>query len=298
MISDRDYMREEGDFRGSALRPSSVTAILLMANVAAFILKLLLEGARIFPVTHYFSLSVYGLKHYWLWQLVTYQFLHGGFFHLLFNGIAIYFFGRPMEGLLGKAVFLRLYLLGGVAGGLLQMAGASLVPSHFGGEVIGASGSAFALVAAFATCYPNRPLTLLVAFILPVNIRAKYLLLLSVAIAVFGMAIPGDAIAHGAHLGGIIFGVVYMKWAIAWQERTKEWFAGAFRRRAPSRIIPFPGTPGQKPGGVPTSGLDQAEFISQEVDPILEKISAHGIHSLTARERKILEVARARMAKR
>ncbi len=273
----------------------SATVMLIIANVAIFVLQLVLERFSNFPTNHYFALSLDGLKHGRVWQLLSFQFMHGGWLHLLVNCWVSYVFGRELEENLGKKTFLGLYFASGIMGGLVQALSGLLFGGYFAAPVVGASAGAFGLVAAFATLYPERPLTLLLFFILPVSMRAKFLLLFSVLLAVFGILFPTDNIANAAHLGGILTGVLFVRYAMHWQWRWPQ------LRSAPSprRLVKVPseraGLWGRK--GEPEE-LTPDEFLSKEVDPILDKISASGIQSLTERERRILEMARNRMAKR
>ena len=169
-----------------------------------------------FPTNGYFALSVEGLRHGFVWQLLTYQFMHGGLLHLLLNCWAIYVFGREVEETLGRNRFLTLYFTSGVIGGLFQALAGVLFGGHFAAPVVGASAGAFGLVAAFATLYPERPLMLLLFFIIPVSMRAKFLLLFSALLTVFGIVFPTDNIAHAAHLGGMITGIVFVRYASHW----------------------------------------------------------------------------------
>lgn len=297
MLENRDYMRSQPSFQPQ--RP--LTIILLVANAVLFVIQSFFQAyVPQVPVYEYFALSLEGLKSGFVWQLLTFQFMHAGILHLLLNCWAIYVFGREIESTLGRRSFLVLYLTSGIAGGLLQTIGQLLLSSHFGGAVVGASAGVFGLVAAFAMLYPERSLTMLLFFILPVTIQAKYLLLVSAAIALFGIAFPGDHIAHAAHLGGMLMGIFYVRQVIHWNWR----WPGANRpvRRVPPRELV--GVASSKPSpwkirpNQPDEPLSTDEFLSKEVDPILDKISQHGIHSLTERERKILEAARKKMTKR
>ena len=137
-------------------------------------------------------------------------------------------------------------------------------------------------------------------YFFPVNIRARYLLLFLGLLSLFGTIVPFDRMAHGAHLGGIVLGIAYVHWF-----HTSNRFGQLLeriRQPRPSRPlvkVRFPkSSPRQRPDNTMTEELPSADFISKEVDPILEKISAHGIHSLTEKERKTLEAARAKMQKR
>jgi membrane associated rhomboid family serine protease len=277
-------------------------AYLLMAvNVGVFIVQSVLDHYRIFPFTATFALSLEGLARRWFWQLLTFQFLHGGLIHLLCNLLAIYFFGRALEEVIGARRMLRLYLASGAVGGICQMLLAYASPQYFGGAVVGASAGAFGLVAAFAMLFPHRVLTLLVFFVLPVSLRARTLLWLSLGLAVFGVLVPDGIVADGAHLGGILTGVAYVHWVLqgrGWPARLPAFRPGVRRPRELVRTVSSGRPYWSNPAGAAGGNLAPDEFISREVDPILDKISAQGIQSLTAHERDILEAARSRMPKR
>jgi hypothetical protein len=184
-----------------------------------------------------------------------------------------------------------------VVGGLFQEFVALIWPAYFGSAVVGASAGILGVVAAFALLFPERSLTLLIAFVIPVNLRAKYLLVFSLVMAALGISFPqsifGGGVAHAAHLGGILTGLAFIRFHadapdISWPK---------FGSRKPPR------SPLKAPIWARATKEDSAElppdkFISREVDPILDKISAHGIQSLTEQERKTLEAARNKMAKR
>jgi membrane associated rhomboid family serine protease len=299
MLDDRSYMR-------ATRRPYwSVTTILLVSLAACFILQSILERPRLMgwhDVNQYFALSKEGLfTQHRFYQLITFQFMHAGLWHLLGNCIVIYFFGRPLENMLGGKGLLYLYLLSGSIGGLAQVALSFLLgPSYSNVGVVGASAGAFGLIAAFAISAPEQPITLLLLFVLPISFPAKVLLWLEALIALAGLFLPstGDHTAHAAHLGGMLTGIVFIRW-----NRIPQGFLGGWRpfarRRAVRHDFAASATPRvwRRPRRK-TDELPSGDFISREVDPILEKISAHGIHSLTERERQILEAARNKMAKR
>jgi hypothetical protein len=122
------------------------------------------------------------------------------------------------------------------------------------------------------------------------------LLLFSGVVAVFGVLFPGGNVAHAAHLGGMIAGVAFIRFAPYWRwpqlPRRQPRLARKLAR------VPTPGSFWGRTKEATREELPAEEFLSKEVDPILDKISAHGIQSLTERERRILEAARERMAKR
>ena len=165
MLEDRDYVGQ------APVRPQwSATVALIVVNALVYLFQyyLLPRIAPEFPFENYFALSLDGLQAGHVWQLLTYQFLHGGFWHIFLNCWAIFVFGRAVETALGKGRMLTLYFLSGVVGGLVQMLCAWLMPEHFGDvAVVGASAGAFGLVAAFAVLFPDQRLVMLLFFIIP-----------------------------------------------------------------------------------------------------------------------------------
>ncbi len=305
MLDSRDYMREP------SFKPRwSVTLTLLAVNLAVFLLQIVsyhqfpAATRNSMPPTDYiFALSLEGLKSGWIWQLFTFQFMHGGWVHLLFNSWGLYLFGRVMEGELGKRNFLMLYFSSGVAGGLLQMLGAAVWPSHLGGPVVGASAGILGLIGAFATLYPDQ---MMIMIFPPMPLRARTMLIITVVTAILGMAMPqmlapllGNA-AHAAHLGGVLMGVFYVRKVVHWQWEWPSLFRKPPRPAPPREFVsvPFGKSPmARKIRSEPAADISTEEFVSREVDPILDKISQHGIHSLTERERKILDAARKKMTR-
>lgn len=295
MLTDRAYMREP-----SWRRPRvPITVVLMVVNVSVFLLRQIAPSTFGWLITHG-ELSVRGVVHGHLYQFITYQFLHGGFLHLLFNMVTLWFFGRAVEDRLGPRRYLQLYFLSGVVGGLFHVALHWLLPAKFPDiPVVGASASICGLIAAFAALDPEQ----LVLFNFFIPMRAKWLFYLSVAIAVFFVLVPaGSNIAHAAHLGGLLTGWAYVRLVL-----TGRWQLPRLPRlgRSSGKIVklprsasPFGRSSLQRRRARLAEDLPPAEFISREVDPILDKISAHGIQSLTERERRILEAARDRMAKR
>jgi membrane associated rhomboid family serine protease len=283
--------------RRHSFRPrQSVTIILIVANIAAFLVQSVLLSKPV--VNDYLALSVTGLKHGYLWQLISFQFLHGGIWHLIFNCLAIFWFGRSVEEAVGRKSFTTLYFASGIIGGLFQSA-AMMVLQQEGGAVVGASAGASGLIAAFAVLFPDT--IIMVMLILPMP--AKFLLLIEFIFAVAGMwpnsRLFDPTIAHAAHLGGMICGVLFVRYAVHWRFRWPQ-----LNRARPQPLRRLVKVPANKPSPWsqkthPTEDdLPPEEFLSKEVDPILDKISAHGIQSLTDRERRVLEKARAKMAKR
>lgn len=295
MLEDRDYMRQP-DYHPARV---SFTVAVLILCAAVFIIECIATGyPPLFLPGNYFVLSLDGLKYGYVWQLLTYQFMHAGVLHILFNGLVIYFFGRFVEEMFGGKKFLILFLTGGVIGGLVQMLAAWLWPAHFGDAVIGASAGAYGLVAAFAVVNWSQRFTLLIYFI-PVAMCGRTLFWGSIAATVIMGLIPNTGIANAAHLGGILTGFLFAQ-IIHGRWHLPQWKFPS-RRDKPREFV----AAGKSKNKFWSSAANQSdedltadEFLQKEVDPILDKISAHGIQSLTARERDILEKARAKMAKR
>jgi membrane associated rhomboid family serine protease len=299
MLDDRSYMRTE-------YRPAwSMTTILLILLFICFVAQKIAEGVC-GPglVDSWFALSTDGLRDGRLYQLLTFQFMHANWLHLLGNMFTLYFFGRAMEESLGRKGLLRLYLLSGTFGGLVQIALAFSFPAYFAGGVVGASAGVFGLIAAFAMRAPDQPITMFIYFF-PVTIQAKFLLLGEAVISLVGLLGPlvrfygmTGNIAHAAHLGGMLTGIFYIRWSARVPGSFEFWRPFA-RRNPPKReLVTAAPRRAWRSARKPMEDLPPGEFISREVDPILEKISAQGIHSLTERERQVLEAARNKMAKR
>ncbi len=252
-----------------------MAATMVIINVPAFLVQLTADYLRPGWVDQFFALSREGVAAGYFWQPVTYMLLHGSLFHLLANSLVIYFAGRQVEQILGSRVFLQLYLAGAIFGGLLQLIGS-------GGYIIGASAAGFALLIAFTTILPELEITLLLFFIIPVRMKAKYLAYGAVAstliFALFDM-FPGYG--HLAHLGGALVGYVFTRWL--------------------GYGIPLPierMLANKQEEQARRERMSAKEYISEEIDPILDKIARHGMHSLTRQERRVLEHGREKIERR
>jgi membrane associated rhomboid family serine protease len=269
---------------------------LIIVLIIAFVVQSMLLFYGDVELTDQLALSVDGLRHGKVWQLLTFQFLHScpWPWHVLFNCLGLYFFGRPVEEMVGSKKFLVLYFLSGIAGGILQVLVTVLLPRHMDIPVVGASAGVCGMIAIFCSVNPMQELTTWIYF-LPITIQARFFLLFLGAFSVFGTLVPFSGIAHAAHLGGILLGLGYVRFG---------------RRYSEDIVLPWPrrrGADAGRPGTLakhsrwrrprPESEPD-ADFISQQVDPILDKISAQGLHSLTEKERTILEAARHGMQSR
>lgn len=271
----KPFDRLSGTMRNWLGRFGSVVHLILWINVFVFLAQLVCSYARWDIFERWLALSADGVRHGMVWQLGTYMFLHQptNLFHILINLMILWFFGREVEYFIGPKYFTRLYLLGGMFGGLLWLALNFQAP----GYLLGASAGVLACVIAFATLFPDREITFLVFFVLPVTIKAKYMALIAIAIDIVPLLSRTDPnVAHLAHLGGAAFGYVFIKYlGYGATPRWVGWLQNAGRKRTPT---PRP--------------ISDEEFIRQKVDPILDKIAREGMQSLTRAERKILESAK------
>ena len=285
-LSDRFYMRE-------SYHPPRASTWLIVVLIAAFLLQCILLVYSRVDISEHLALSRAGLLHGEIWQLLTFQFLHSAPmpFHVLFNCLGLYFFGRRVEEILGTRRFLGIYFLSGVAGGILQVF-LTLIPQHLDVSVVGASAGVCGLIAIFCSIHPMEEMQTWIYFF-PITIRAHWFLKFLLGFSIFGSLIPFDRIAHGAHLGGLLVGMSYVHGGQKW-DRVLDRLARLipFRtRRKTSRYAKHAPWRGKQ-----SSATNSSEtFVSREVDPILDKISAHGFDSLTEDERKILEAARKMM---
>ncbi len=308
MMENRDYMRSDPSPPSPFRWTWSVSTLLIVVLPVVYALQCLDAVYFHTNATSWLALTSSGIKSGCLWQLLTFQFLHGSFTHLLWNLLALWFFGRQVEHILGSRRFAVAYLGAGVIGGALQVALMIFFPQHFGGIAMGASAGLSGAFAIFAML--ERESVIRWNFLIP--IRAMTLLMIYVGVELFFtlVPVPGAAgTAHAAHLGGLLAGIGWVKlgWhrdhiVLPWEgvlSRWRNWRTLNSRQREGELVrAAVRAESSKRPKPAAAAELPPDQFISREVDPILDKISAHGIHSLTPREREILEAARARMARR
>jgi membrane associated rhomboid family serine protease len=290
MLEDRDYMRQP-----EYTPRVSMTVVLLIVNAIVFLVQLASQhtpnGAEI--QDKYFALSLEGMRHGYVWQLLTFQFMHASWTHILFNSFAIFFFGRPVETALGRSRFLGLYFVSGIVGGVVQMIFALLI--HLDIPVVGASAGASGLIAAFALLNWRESFTL-IFYIIPVTMTGRTLLWISLGMAAFGLLLTNSNVANAAHLGGILTGFFYARQIL--HGHWPQWKFFQRREEKPREVVATRAGENKFWRSAPRDEeVSKDDFLQNQVDPILDKISAHGIQSLTAREREILESARKKMTR-
>jgi membrane associated rhomboid family serine protease len=174
---------------------------IVIVNVVAFLVSSVVPG-----MTLAFGLRpaavVEGFR---IWQPVTYMFLHGGIFHILFNMLALWMFGVELERMWGSRYFTKFYFVAGIGAAVTTLL-LSCLPVPFAAQLydsqtIGASGAVYGVLLAYALYFPNRPI--LIYFVFP--IPAKYFVMIMGGISLYSsMSATGDGIAHWTHLGGLV----------------------------------------------------------------------------------------------
>ena len=258
-------------------RPRVVLVGLIGLNIAAFVTQLFLDAYRPGFVREYLGLSDLGLHAAYGWQFLTATFLHAGPWHLLGNLLILYLLGRDVESIIGQRQFLLLFLAGAWAGELGHL---FLMPDT--SVLFAASGGVAAVLVAYATILPELELTSMIFLVLPVRLKAKYLAYGAFAIAILGVTLErGGTVAHSAYLGGCVAGWLYAH--ILGFGRPSILQRTLRQRRAEAERY---------------RTMTSRQFISEEVDPVLDKISREGWQSLTWRERRTLARAQEKIAEK
>jgi len=318
-IYSRDYMRDDGP-RGTSGGPRtwSVVTWLLIINIAVYVLQHLIfysPNAN----RNFLAMSIEALTSWRLWTPLTYQFSHANLLHLLGNMLGLFFLGRMLLQLTNARHLLRIYLLGGFAGGALQLLyNLAIGPD---GPMVGASASVLAIVIAVATMIPHQSIHFLLFFIIPIRVTMRQVAIILIVVNALTLLLDlfgpaggsGDRIAAMAHFGGMGLGWLYIRQGL--HQRS----AGGSRRRGKRNPRPqgrrnrrSTGTPlGERFGikilrdgekadeakaGASEAGGDP--FVNVDVDTILDKINAHGFQSLTDEEKRVLEQSSRRLSKR
>jgi membrane associated rhomboid family serine protease len=250
-------MRYHERYEGFFPRITPVVKYLIIVNSCLFLLQLLfrLQWSVLLGLAPALFWQGY------VWQPVTYMFLHGGVFHLCFNMLVLWMFGSTLEVTWGPRRFLKFYFICGIGAGLLNavVTPGSLVPT------IGASGAIYGLLLAFGVLFPEQLIYIWGIF----PVKAKYFVIgIGVLELLTAMSVTQSRIAHFTHLGGILFGLVYMKWPV-WQKAASLWHVEKKRERH-LRVVWDRDREKQK--------------LSKEIDALLDKAGRNGIESLSEKE--------------
>lgn len=199
------------------------------------------------------------------WTIITYMFLHGGFGHIFFNMLGLYFFGSRVEDRLGEKRFITLYFLSGITGALFGF----IFPAS---AVIGASGAIYGVMLAYAWFWPRD--RIMIYGIIPVE--ARILVIIYTVISLMSVR-SGGGTAHFAHLGGLVGAFLYLKWIDSNQGATK--FRAVVAPKVPEMAL----TNWKK-----VNPAEVHEINRDELNRILDKVSESGLGSLSPEERRFL----------
>lgn len=290
------YRDSYGGFGGHTLTPW--VKRLLIANTALYVVGQLLRFApSVGQALGYLAFQ----PAYFLtrpWTLVTYAFFHVGVMHLVGNMLMLFFFGPPLEERWGSRGFLKVYLIAAAGGALFSVLFAFLDPASY---IVGASGAVLGLMLAFAMIWPDMEVLILGIFPAKMKWLVAGLIFINLAMALEG---SGGQVAVLAHLGGMAAAFLYLKspWAPhAWGELPRG-RGKPQQKRAGMALVPWSGkkqqaaasqtaatTTTQARPAAARRGKSAERELLDDVDRILDKISAHGLASLTEEERKRLD---------
>lgn len=251
-------------------RPIVLLALIAL-NVAGFVTQFFLDAFEPGFVRDYLALSKTGIEQAYAWQFVTATLLYGDPWHFLSNLLVLYVLGRDIESILGQRHFFYLFLSGAVGGELGHL---FLMPADT--LLYAASGGVAAVLIAYAVILPELDLIAWRFWRFSIHFKAKHaavaLLFLSLIMLVLDR---NGAVIHSAIPGGLVAGSLYAN-LLGFGHAS--WLRRLLRRRrdAAERV----------------QRMSREEFIEQQIDPLLEKISRNGMQSLTRAERRILDQAR------
>ena len=265
----------------------TITRNLLIINILAYLATWVLSGSGI-DLAFLCGLHYVGSPYFNFYQIITYQFLHGGITHLFFNMFALWMFGRIMEQVWGPKKFLFYYLACGIGAGLSQELVQWLMQSY--SLTIGASGAVYGILLAFGMTFPDERMFI---FPLPVPIKAKWFVIGYAAIELFSaLSMAGDGVAHMAHLGGMLFGFLIIWY---WKQHPAQTFdvgggrqffehmKQQFEQRKPTQPKPR-----QNDREADMEYNARKRQNQEEVDRILDKIRKSGYDSLSKEEKQRL----------
>jgi membrane associated rhomboid family serine protease len=292
MLYDRPYMKASYKPRTQRL---GVLAWLLITLLVVFMMQNII---RIFfgspsyerAIVDVFSLSSDAVAGGKVWTLLTYALLHdtSNILHILSNLLGLFFIGRMVNRIFGDRAIVEVFILSTLTGGLLAL----LVHMGDNAVILGASGALMGLLTLFCLARPNEEITLLLYFIFPITLKPKWILWATIAISSLGMLfheIPGThAVAHSAHLGGVLGGFLY--YLLVSRGKTLRSLAPKVTFKTTTATPPP--APAKAPKVSYSINFSNKEKLRSEVDRILDKINSNGFGSLTQEERDTLDKAR------
>ncbi|HEY8938026.1 MAG TPA: rhomboid family intramembrane serine protease [Cyclobacteriaceae bacterium] len=287
------------EFKNAFQRHNNAHVQLIIINVVAFVIMGVLKVfSTILGFESFFDLfhNQFAIPADWNefilrpWTIITYAFAHdlSGIFHILFNMLALYWFGRLFAEYLGSDKLIAVYVLGALAGAIFYLLAYNTIP-YFEAQkqlviMVGASAAINAIVVAVAVLLPDY--TFFLMFFGPVKI--KYLAMITVFLSFLGI-VGGNAGGDLAHLGGALIGFIYTKqlqagvnWG-AWVTATLAWIKGLFKPRQRVKVSYRNDRDSSR-----SSSSKSAKASQEEIDTILDKISDRGYESLTKEEKEKL----------
>lgn len=267
--------RKASRFTRSWAPPQRIVLLSLIGlNAAAFVVQLVLTSWNQPFVLEYLGLSDRGINDAYAWQFFTAPLLHNNIWHFAADMLVLYFIGRDVEAIIGQRQFLFLYLFGAFSGELGHL---FLMPSDC--VLFGASGGVAAIFIAYATILPELEMTTLLLFMVPVRLKMRRLAQIALVVAVALLLYDrSGAVGHSAFVGGAIAGWFYAH------------LLGFGRTSLLQRVLRQ-----RRLEAARLKSMRADQFVAEEIDPLLEKISQRGLASLSRRERRLLEQAREKM---
>ena len=302
-----------------------VTKNLLIINVLCYLASLAFRSHGV-DFDELFGLHFFLASGFRPWQLFTYMFMHANWTHLFFNMFAVWMFGRIIEQTMGRNRFLFYYLTCGLGAGIMQeivqtaefwyYGYGAYEQANIGGVLIpmaeylnrwntvGASGAVYGILLAFGVTYPNERLFI---FPIPVPIKAKFFVIGYAVIELLSaLSQNGDGVAHMAHLGGMLVGLLLL---LYWRkgggggngggyrsygprdgswDNFRSWFSSLFKKKEPHIDVTYGGRYGQE-----AAYRQQKKEQEEELNRILDKVKKHGYEGLTAEEkRRLFDITR------
>jgi len=293
MLYDRSYMRSQ---ETSPIERTHAVTILLVATIGFFVLQKIItvsfpnaDGERF--LIDWFKLNSDNFRELKVWTVITYAFLHdsNSIWHIISNMLGLFFIGRAVEASIGKKQFFIVYFCSAVIGGLIY------IFFHLDDSisVVGASAAVMGLLAFFCMSFPERPITFLLFFVIPFTVKPKWVFWAFLGISTYLLITSEmqglNSVAHSAHLGGFLTGVIYYRYIYNRQTisggilgqpsiELPKWF----KRRKKTQKLSYQ---------VNRSSQSQDE-LQKEINRILDKINASGFSSLENSEKETLNKAK------
>lgn len=294
-----------------------ITKNLLICNVLAFLAMLVCRQVLHIDLNDLFGLHFFMASNFHIYQLFTYMFMHAGWEHIIMNMFMLWMFGCVIESTFGAKRFLFYYIVCGIGAGLMQelaqffyvyftfnaqqplsLVDAFTVMRNFSDDLnglttVGASGAIYSLLLAFGMMFPNEKMFIIP---IPIPIKAKWMVIGSIAVELFSaLGTPGSNVAHLAHLGGMIFGWILIRY---WQHHpyqngygifNAERFFSSMKGRWEARQRNRSSRNTESTSSNPDWDYNARQQATQEeIDRILDKIRRSGYDSLTKEEKQKL----------